>query len=108
MKTSAKPVLFISIVCIFLFGGIILGNVMAKLSCDKIKKEILIAQELLAAKKNTQIKLQAELQNWCSEEKIAEAAANLNLVKMIDKPVVMNVEKIKIEQVEKVISGSNE
>jgi len=81
---------------------------MAKLSCDKIKKEILIAQELLAAKKNTQIKLQAELQNWCSEEKIAEAAANLNLVKMIDKPVVMNVEKIKIEQVEKVISGSNE
>lgn len=108
MKTSAKPVLLSSIVCIVLFGGLILGNVMAKLSCDKIKKEILIAQELLEAKKNTQIKLQAELQNWCSEERILEPAANLNLVKMTDKPVLMNVDKNKIEQLEKVISGSNE
>jgi cell division protein FtsL len=108
LSTSAKPVLFISIVSILLFGGVILLNMVTKLNCEKLTKDIVIAQEKLEAKKNTRIKLQAELQNWCSEEKISEAAKSMDLIKMTESAVVLNVEKSKIEQVEKIITGVNE
>ncbi len=109
MKKSAKPVIFYSIICIAVFGGIILVNVMTKLNCDKYIKDISVAQEVVEAKKNTQIKLQAELQNWCSEEKIPVVAeSDLNMIKMTNKAVIMEVEKSKIEQVEKAMSANNE
>lgn len=108
MKTSAKPVLISSIVCIFLLGGMILVNVMTKLNCDRIKKDIILTREVFAAKMNTQTKLQAELQNWCSEERILDAAKELNLIKMNEKTILMDVQKTKIDQVERIISGINE
>jgi hypothetical protein len=108
LKKSAKPVLFYSIAGIFLIGGIILVNVMTKLNCDRFKKDIILGQEVLAAKKNTQVKLQAELQNWCSEENILDAAKNLGLDKMKDKAIEMEVSKTKIDEVEKIMSENNE
>lgn len=108
MKNSAKPVLAYSIVCLILFGGMILSNVVIKLNCDKFQRDIIEQQDVLETKRDSQIKLQAELQNWCSEEKLADAAKALNLEKMTEKTIVIEVDKNKIDQVNKVISQDNE
>ncbi len=109
MKKSAKPLIFFSLFIFVAFTLLILMYVGVRLECEKLTKEKILTEEKFSDIKNWKINLIAQDQALSSEERIVSIAENeLGMIRRTDSPIIISVNKRKIEEISKIIDKKYE
>jgi cell division protein FtsB len=109
MKKSVKPILLLALVYIITITLFILGYISVKLKCEELTKQKVLAEEELENKKNWKLNLTAQYQSLTSEDRIAPIAEDeLGMIKPAEPPLVLYVDKNKIEEISKIIKDKYE
>lgn len=109
MKKSAKPLIVFVIFTFVASTFLILLYVGIKLECEKLTKEKVLTEGKLIETKNWKTNLIAQDQALSSEERIVEIAQNeLGMIRRSEPPVVLKVNKDKIEEISKAIEKKYE
>jgi cell division protein FtsL len=108
MKKSSKPVLLLILIYIIATTIFILGYISVKLKCEALTKQKVLAREELENKKNWKLNLTAQFQSLISEDRIVPIAEELGMVKPTEPPVIIYVDKNKIEEISKIIKDKYE
>jgi len=109
MKKTAKPLILVIILTFVMITLLVLAYVGIKLGCEVLAKEKVLAEEKLNFKKNWKVNLIAQYQNLTSKERIIDIAANqLGMIERTESSFILNVDKEKIGQIEKVIGEKYE
>lgn len=103
-KQSSKPLLVFGLMLFICSALIVLSYVGIKVRCEELVKEKVLEEEKLNLKRNEKIALIAEHQNYNSEERITFLAEELGMIKQVEAPVKLKVDKEKIEKLENIIS----
>ncbi|MGA7838068.1 MAG: hypothetical protein WB996_08885 [Ignavibacteriaceae bacterium] len=104
-KSNILYTLFLFVV-ITLLG---LGYVSIKLTCEKLTKDKVLAEEKLNAVKNTRLSLVAAEQNLSSEERIVKIAeSELGMVRNKEPFMQVKVSKEKIDEINKALQKKYE
>jgi cell division protein FtsB len=100
MKKSAKPLILLTLFYIVAITLFILGYVGIKLKCEELTKQKFLTEQELENTKNWQLNLSAQNQALTSEDRIVPLAENeLGMIKPVEIPVEMTVDKDKIENI---------
>ncbi|MCL5027616.1 MAG: hypothetical protein M1480_01210 [Bacteroidetes bacterium] len=109
MKKSAKPLIFFSLFVFVAYTLLTLIYVGVGLECEKSTKEKILTNEKLSDLKNWRINLVAQDQALSSEERIVDIAVNdLGMIKRTEPPIILKVNKDKIESISKIIDKKYE
>ena len=109
MKKSAKPLILLILFYIVAITLFILGYVGIKLKCEELTKQKFLTEQELENTKNWQLNLSAQNQALTSEDRIVPLAENeLGMIKPVEIPVEMTVDKDKIENISKIIKDKYE
>jgi cell division protein FtsB len=109
MKKSAKPLILLTLFYIVAITLFILGYVGIKLKCEELTKQKFLTEQELENTKNWQLNLSAQNQALTSEDRIVPLAENeLGMIKPVEIPVEMTVDKDKIENISKIIKDKYE
>lgn len=109
MKKSAKPLILFSLFVFVAYTLLTLIYVGVRLECEKSTKEKVLTNEKLSDLKNWRINLVAQDQALSSEERIVDIAVNdLGMIKRTEPPIILKVNKDKIESISKIIDKKYE
>ena len=109
MKKSAKPLILFTLFYLVTITLFILGYVGIKLNCEELTKQKVLAEQELENIDNWKLNLSAQHQALISEDRIVPIAEEeLGMIKPTEQPVVINVDKNKIEKVSEIVKGKYE
>ena len=109
MKKSSKPLIAITLFYMVTITLFILGYVGIKLKCEEMTKQKFLAEQELENVKNWKLSLSAQYQDLTSEDKIVPLAeSELGMIRPVEPPVELTVNKNKIENISKIIKEKHE
>ena len=109
MKKSAKPLILFTLFYMVTITLFILGYVGIKLNCEELTKQKVLAEQELENIKNWKLSLSARQQALTAEDRIVPLAEKeLGMVKPSDAPIILNVDKIEIEKISKIVKDKYE
>ncbi len=104
MKKSAKPLIGFGLFTFAVLTFVILLYVGLKLECERLTKLKVLTEEKLNAKNNSKINLLAQEQALSSEERIVKIAeTELGMVRRTEPPLLLKVDKAKIDRISETI-----
>ncbi|MCU7497101.1 MAG: hypothetical protein HF314_08805 [Ignavibacteria bacterium] len=104
-----KPVIILTLISAFFVASVVLLYVVLKLEIERLTKEKIYLEETLEAKNNETVMLQVEVQKLETEERIIQLAeSRLEMEKLSEPNIVIEVEKDQLDEVVKEINSKYE
>ncbi len=110
MKKQKSNMMLPTVLFGILFAAaFIISYVSLRIEIEKLKKENLLLEESLSSKKNQRTMLQVEVQKLEAEERIVTAAfSKLGMVKSGNDEIKMQIDKVQVEQISRIVNGKYE